>query len=845
MPDLSTHAPDRSMNGVHTSATSKVPELPREQLAEVRVGFDDSIFGELAPLLLANGLSPLPIEPGAKRPLGALSDWSRLRSTPLTLEDIAAISERFPNAGIGVVGGFGGLVPLDIDTDDDRIIEAIMAALPTPLVGKRGRRGMTLFFRSTETITARKFRQTDGVPMVEVLITGQTVIPPTLHPETGLHYQWLSDDVTLLTCRVEELPEITLKHMAALETALTPWTVSRPEYVPRQASRTEPASPTRMRAYAEVALKAEAKKLRAMAKDSGRNRALFDAGCKLGRYLHHGVLSKAELVGALLDACHANGLLAEDGLQACERSLRSGLRKAQGDNLPVIEDRLHSAERIRLNGGTRSPDAGGEPPASGPNDGRKRSQANHLIEIASRDGVELFHTPDGTAYADVVIDGHRETWPLKSVGFQRWLRRAYYLETGDAPNREATSTAMSVIEARAQFDGAERSVHLRVAEYGDHIYLDLCDDRWRVIEIDPCGWRIVEAPPVRFRRTAGMLPLPEPVRGGTVAELREHMHVDDGAYVLAVSWLVAIMRGRGPYPILALTGEQGTGKSLTANQLRSLVDPHSAPLRSLPRDTRDLYVTAINGHVLVFDNLSSISAEISDALCRLSTGGGFSTRALYTNDEEVIFDGQRPIALTSITDVASRSDLADRLLLVRLEVIPDAKRRTEAELHAAFDAARPRILGALLDVVAHGLMQLPHTRLNHLPRMADYATWVRACETAIWSAGMHMAAYEVNRADAVDVVLDADPIAIALRQHMEGRTEHVTTATELLNALSPLASDQVRRGRQWPGNGRALSGQLTRLGPALRRVGITVEPYREAHTGRRLLHIRNGGAPCL
>jgi hypothetical protein len=232
-----------------------------------------------------------------------------------------------------------------------------------------------------------------------------------------------------------------------------------------------------------------------------------------------------------------------------------------------------------------------------------------------------------------------------------------------------------------------------------------------------------------------------------------------------------------------------------------------------------------------------MSAEISDCLCRLSTGGGFSTRALYTDNDEVIFDGQRPIALTSITDVASRSDLADRLVIVRLELISDKERLPEEELLAAFEAARPRILGGLLDAVSHGLMQLPHTRLNRLPRMADYAVWVRACETAIWQAGMHMAAYEENRGDAVEVVLDDDPVAMALRRHMEGRTEDTTTATELFAALGELVDDHVRRTRQWPLSGRGLSGQLTRLAPALRRAGISISHSRQGHTGARLIHI--------
>ena len=259
---------------------------------------------------------------------------------------------------------------------------------------------------------------------------------------------------------------------------------------------------------------------------------------------------------------------------------------------------------------------------------------------------------------------------------------------------------------------------------------------------------------------------------------------------MVVSWLLSILRGRGPYPILALTGEQGTGKSLLADMLRSLLDPKIAGLRSIPDNTRDLYVAAMNGHVLVFDNLSGISPEISDCLCRLSTGGGFAVRQLYTDDDEVLFEGQRPMALTSIADVAHRSDLADRLVIVRLEVIAEEQRRSEDELRKAFEAARPRILGSLLNVVAHGLFSLPTTSMNRLPRMADFAIWIKACEEALWQAGMFMGAYEANRDDAVDVVLDSDVVATALRQHIKEQHTFKGTATQLLGVLNNVANEQ-------------------------------------------------------
>jgi hypothetical protein len=134
---------------------------------------------------------------------------------------------------------------------------------------------------------------------------------------------------------------------------------------------------------------------------------------------------------------------------------------------------------------------------------------------STRDDVELYHTPDGTAYADIDVNGHRETWPLKGAGFKGWLRRAHYLGTGGAPNAEALSTAMAYLEARARFDGVERAVYLRVAQHDKTIYLDLCNDQSSAVEIDGDGWRIVDMPPVRFRRTAGMLSLPDPAAAST------------------------------------------------------------------------------------------------------------------------------------------------------------------------------------------------------------------------------------------------------------------------------------------------------------------------------------------
>jgi hypothetical protein len=291
--------------------------------------------------------------------------------------------------------------------------------------------------------------------------------------------------------------------------------------------------------------------------------------------------------------------------------------------------------------------------------GRRPTQADILIELATT--AELFHAPDGTGFADLHVNRHRETWPIRAKGFRRWLARRFFEATQGAPSSEALQSALNVIEAKAHFDAPERVVHIRVGGLDGRLYLDLGDETWRAVEIDATGWRVIDNPPVRFRRAAGMQPLPMPALGGSVETLRSFLNVQsDTDFVLVIAWALAALRNRGPYPVIVLSGEQGSAKSTFCAILRALLDPNTAPLRALPREDRDLFIAASNGHVLAFDNVSALPAWISDTLCRLATGGGFAVRQLYTDQDEVLFDATRPVILNGIEDIVTRPDLADR-----------------------------------------------------------------------------------------------------------------------------------------------------------------------------------------
>lgn len=301
-----------------------------------------SAFAEHAVHLLKGGYSPVPMKPVVRTPL--LKEWNRLRGKALSPESIEKLSANNPDLGLAVAGGFNCLVPIDADTDDRAILDAVLSALPTPTVGKRGGKGWTAFFwDETGMIDARKFVVPETkTPIVEVLVTGTSTIPPTMYPKLGRPYRWMNRH-TLFNTRIDELPVIRPAHIEALERALLPWVPQKPKWEPRVVHNDGPTSDKRLEAYARMILNNEVRDLASMGKDSGRNYRLFTAACKLGKFVHHGILKHGEVENELMGACSTNGLWRDDGQHSCLATFRSGINKASGDSLPVLSHRERKA----------------------------------------------------------------------------------------------------------------------------------------------------------------------------------------------------------------------------------------------------------------------------------------------------------------------------------------------------------------------------------------------------------------------------------------------------------------------------------------------------------------------
>ena len=391
---------------------------------------------------------------------------------------------------------------------------------------------------------------------------------------------------------------------------------------------------------------------------------------------------------------------------------------------------------------------------------KAKSQTQRLIEIA--EGGELWRTPDYEPYVTISVGGHWENWRLRNSGFRIWLVGRYDELYHTTPTDTAMKAALDVLEYKAR-KGPIHEVYLRIARLEDRIYWDLGNEKWEAIEITAQGWRVIDRPPVKFRRTRNTAELPHPVAGGSLDELQRLLKSPNEYWILIRGWLLDCLKGHKPYLILAVSGEHGTAKSTLLRCLRQIIDPlRKAELSSLPRDERDLGVDGESEYCLVYDNVSFLSPWLSDALCRVSTGAGIKTRRLYTDDEQAVFGFARPLALNGIPDFAENQDLLSRSLVI----------------------GQPTI-------------------------------WITAC-TGDTQFLDHLLE---NQTVAQEIALESSPVVEVLLQWVRPKGNRWQgNCKELLEALRSIYRDrgEYDKLKDLPKTPRALSGRLKRDAPAMR-----------------------------
>jgi hypothetical protein len=458
----------------------------------------------------------------------------------------------------------------------------------------------------------------------------------------------------------------------------------------------------------------------------------------------------------------------------------------------------------------------------------EQSQTTKIVAIGVGDDAQLWHAPDGAGYATVWINGHWENHRIDHTSFERWLRAEYgrlnLCKVGaqyipQAVGAQALRDAIATLDGVAKFNREERPQPLfRVGGDRKVIWIDLGGADWKAVRVTGEGWNVEERADIAFLRTDQTLPLPKPLRGGSIHALRGVLNVQASQFVLAMGWLLQAWNPVGSYPLINVEGPSEAGKTSVCRMMLRAIDPTRAELRKAKRPD-DLLISARNSWALGFDNMSYMTVDWSDTLCMISTGISSGTRAHYTNDEEHVFSVKRPVIFNGIpTELAQRSDLASRT--IKLEVLPITVRRSDEDLEEEFVKIWPGVLGALLDGLVGALRDRRTIKVDDPARMMDFEQFAEAgCRAMGFGKDEFVNAYALNRLGSMAMAAEASAVGRAVMEFLRmNRKGFAGQMSGLLQAL------QTHRGdahwRDWPKDATRLSTELRRLAKPLSAIGI-------------------------
>lgn len=456
------------------------------------------------------------------------------------------------------------------------------------------------------------------------------------------------------------------------------------------------------------------------------------------------------------------------------------------------------------------------------------------------DKLELFHNQEDKAFALIVIDGCQEVFEIAGKHFKRWLQSRYYKVNNKVISSNTLIEIITILEAKAHFEGEKRETSIRMVAKADKIYIDLCNSKRQCVEISSEGWVILEKSPIMFVRKEGMSEIPSPQAGGDISLLKSFLNIYSKDLPLIVAWILGALRGKPPYPILILQGEQGSGKSTATEILRKLIDPSNVPLRGVINDERDLVVSASSAHMLVMDNTSFIKPQMADTLCRISTGGGFARRRLYSDSDEVLIKISNPIVINGISNLPERPDLLERSIMVELPSVT-TNRQTHQKIMEDFEKELPRLLGALYTALSCAIKQLPVTQLEHPPRMADFAYFVASAENALdWQLGTILRCLNNNQHDLAENSIESNTFISAVLEFIKVRIEYSGAAQDLLKEINdfiPL-THVYRHCPCWPRTPHKVGHLISRYKPYLKRMGCEIVRTKSSDKqSKRLINI--------
>lgn len=454
----------------------------------------------------------------------------------------------------------------------------------------------------------------------------------------------------------------------------------------------------------------------------------------------------------------------------------------------------------------------------------KSTQAETLLKLCGRTSLKIFLDETNELYAAAPVSDHSEIFSLESRDFSLWLQNLFYSNVKRPIRQEFLSQVINTLSAQARFGSKERiRLFNRVALCGSDFWYDLCNTDGQAVKVSVDGWEVRKGTPILFHRYRHQKEQVLPQENGDTFRIFRYVNIKE-FQMLFLCWLITCFVPEIPHPMPIIYGEKGAAKSTACALLKQLIDPSATDHLPLQNDTRTLVVNLQQHFFLPFDNVSVIKGETSDMLCRAITGGSVQQRRLCTNAEDYIFTFMRCLAINGISNVANRSDLLDRSLLLKLERVSEGERKELAEVYRDFEADRPIILGGIFDTLSAAMARFPTVKLDRFPRMADFCRWGYAVAEALGGRGeQFLREYTANYERQNIEVIEADLVATLTIDFMRNREQWSGRVSALLVELLDLAQTQriSKSAKSLPTQPNALARRLNGIRSNLNALGIT------------------------
>ncbi|MFZ5616214.1 MAG: hypothetical protein ACOZAA_02675 [Pseudomonadota bacterium] len=453
--------------------------------------------------------------------------------------------------------------------------------------------------------------------------------------------------------------------------------------------------------------------------------------------------------------------------------------------------------------------------------------------------IEFFADANLRRYAKVPVGKTRKILPLESQQFSEYIRRAVYQSDGTVLAEHKLKELVSLFSAKASYDGDARRVYIRTAPI-DHadplkgIEIDLGDEDGQCVRITADEFTVCQ-PSVEFLRPSNYLTLPIPAPGGDIRRIFDYVNVEgDSNQIALITFLIASLYPTGPYPMLVLTGQEGSGKSVATELIAKTIDPRTGTQRSMPQSERDIAIAAMRAHLLTYDNLSDLKWDVSDTLCRISTGATIEVRKLYSDADVFEMTFMKPLLLNSIIDLVSRPDLAQRTFILELTPITPSKRRLRSELEKTFADDSAHIFGGICRALHTAMAEYRKTKVLMPPRMADAAKIAAAASSSFNSTPNEVvkALNEVQN-NQKKVLASEDAVCRAIKAFLRSQIWEGDATTLYGELTQQVNSALTPRPPNWPKDVATFSKHLKRQHENLKGIGIIVTNSRDSD-GRKI-----------